>query len=226
MKISEVEKIALKLMGENGMHAPYWKLKFINRKSVAGRCYKSNWNGKRNASGRIELSIPFMEAFDEAEVRETILHEIAHGLTDPRFKPHGPEWKANAKKIGSNGSRCVSVDAPKIKSRYLGTCPNGHEFTRHKKSEAITGNFTYCPPCSKKMPSGQYAFITWQDTETGRIMNPGKPVVQSTVVSVAAKSVKKSIGSVKKTGLDTSKPRTLSWKEKYDAGMTSFDNDW
>lgn len=223
MKISDVEKLALEIMAKHGMKAPYWKLKFIKNKSVAGRCYKSNWNGKRNLSGRIELSIPYVEAFGMNEVVETIRHEVAHGLTDPKYRSHGPEWKANAKLVGSNGSRCVSIDAPKIESRYLGKCPGGHEFARHKKTETVTGNFAYCPPCSKKMSKDSYAFITWYDTQTGQIMNPGKPVVKSVP---APKVVVKSTGKVSYTGLDTATPRKLSWKEKYDAGMSSFDNEW
>jgi hypothetical protein len=34
------------------------------------------------------------------EVRETILHEIAHALTPPLVKPHGAFWAMNARSLG------------------------------------------------------------------------------------------------------------------------------
>ena len=35
-----------------------------------------------------------------AEIRDTVLHEIAHALVGPEAR-HGPEWKAIAKRLGA-----------------------------------------------------------------------------------------------------------------------------
>ncbi len=37
-------------------------------------------------------------------MRDTILHEIAHALTDSKYAEHGKRWRAKAIEIGANGS--------------------------------------------------------------------------------------------------------------------------
>lgn len=43
---------------------------------------------------------------DKREVRDTILHEIAHALAGPKVRAHGREWREIALRIGCNGRRC------------------------------------------------------------------------------------------------------------------------
>jgi predicted SprT family Zn-dependent metalloprotease len=50
---------------------------------------------------------------DKREVRETILHEIAHALAGPKVRAHGREWGEIALRIGCNGRRCYGDEVLK-----------------------------------------------------------------------------------------------------------------
>lgn len=148
MKYEDVILLARSKMDEHGLLR--WVLKFKKSKSVAGTCQRARWNlDPKLSGGVITLSKDFMEVFDEKEVMETILHEIAHALTPPGFSPHGKEWKAIARSIGSTGERCVPKTAPRPKGKYRGVCPNGHEYPA--PVNRLTDSRKYrqsCPKCS------------------------------------------------------------------------------
>lgn len=125
-----------------------WTLKVVNSKSWAGRCTHGFFDlNPRRSFGKIELSIEYMEAFDEYNVVDTVLHEIAHALAGPS-EGHGKAWKAIARRIGCSGERTVGWDAPRPKSRYIGICPKGHEIPRHRLTQTFKGSS--CPRCSNK----------------------------------------------------------------------------
>lgn len=88
----------------------------------------------------ISLSAPLMRAYAEAgahdQVRETILHEVAHALAGPRHN-HDATWRAIARRIASTGLRTVAPDAPTIESDWVGTCPAGHMVKRHRRPAGI-----------------------------------------------------------------------------------------
>ena len=75
----------------------------------------------RYRSKVIGMSRHLIELNDEAQVLDTILHEIAHALT-PRAH-HGYEWKMACIRIGAKPVRCYSgetVNTPSL--RYQATC--------------------------------------------------------------------------------------------------------
>jgi predicted SprT family Zn-dependent metalloprotease len=49
------------------------------------------------------------------EVRETLLHEIAHALTPG--DGHGEKWKAMCRKLGIRAKRCFTADEVKLPAR-------------------------------------------------------------------------------------------------------------
>ena len=97
--------------------------------------------GKR----QIGLSRPLTELHSEEEVRDTILHEIAHALVGPEHG-HDRVWRAKARAIGSSGERCVSLDAPRVVGDWVGTCPAGHTSTRHRAPQRVAT----CSRCSRR----------------------------------------------------------------------------
>jgi predicted SprT family Zn-dependent metalloprotease len=62
---------------------------------------------------------------DEAEVVDTILHEIAHALTPG--DGHGPAWKAACLRIGAKPVRCYTDETvaspPRRVARFALGCP-------------------------------------------------------------------------------------------------------
>jgi predicted SprT family Zn-dependent metalloprotease len=78
-----------------------WEFQWARWIRYLGRCYCRQ--------KRIEVSLPFVSVAVPAQVRDTILHEIAHALVweealrqkVPPPKSHGSEWKAMALKIGA-----------------------------------------------------------------------------------------------------------------------------
>lgn len=67
------------------------------------------------------LSQYWVDVLDEAEVRDTILHEIAHVLAGIRAG-HGPAWKDVARSLGARPEACASPKA-RIAYRYKLVCP-------------------------------------------------------------------------------------------------------
>lgn len=118
--------MARELMDAHGLSD--WRLAFDNAKKRAGVCIQ----GRRT----ISLSRALTQLHDEAEVRDTILHEIAHALVGPEHG-HGPVWRETALRIGCTGERCVSEDAPRVRGAWQGTCPSGHTKERHRRPERV-----------------------------------------------------------------------------------------
>lgn len=123
MELFEAQKLAVNLMIQHGLGD--WRFEFDNAKRRFGVC---NFRLKK-----IGLSSHLVKLNDEATVRNTILHEIAHALVG-RKHGHNAIWRAKAIEIGCDGERCYSRETTNTpEARYIGTCPNGHISKRHKK---------------------------------------------------------------------------------------------
>lgn len=129
---------AARALGQELLHRhglPDWQLVFDRAKRRAGIC--------RADRKEIGLSAYLTRLHSEAEVRETILHEIAHAIVGPAHG-HDAVWRAKALEIGSSGTRCVSDDAPSVPAPWVGTCRAGHTIERHRRPERPTS----CSRCS------------------------------------------------------------------------------
>lgn len=150
MDLSKARSLAVELMIKHGATARGFTFEFNNRKRAAGICsYR-----KRT----VELSKPITILANEADVIDTILHEIAHALC-PRHG-HDSVWKAKFIEIGGNGKRCYSMEsslgvAYKTIAKYKGTCPKGHIFARNRRPTRETS----CNHCSSKFDRNH--IITW-----------------------------------------------------------------
>ena len=127
--------MACRLVAEHGLHD--WQVVFDGAKRRAGQC--------RYAERAISLSAGLTRLHPDEVVRETVLHEIAHALAGPEAG-HGPAWRATARSIGSDASRCVSSDAPRLPGAWLGVCPAGHTAERHRRPERVIA----CLRCSPR----------------------------------------------------------------------------
>lgn len=112
-----------------------WQISFDNAKRRAGVC--------RFGVKTIGLSAPLTTVHTDDEVRDTILHEIAHALAGPGHG-HDAHWRALAQSIGCSGERCVSTESATLETPWLGVCPAGHTQGRHRRPERVTT----CGTCS------------------------------------------------------------------------------
>lgn len=102
---SAAASLARKLMNEHGLgHATF---SFDRSKSRFGYCREEMRYGVKSI--HISLSEHLVRLNSEDEVRNTILHEIAHALVG-NCHGHDWVWKTKAREIGSDGIRCYSRD--------------------------------------------------------------------------------------------------------------------
>lgn len=145
MRIADAAALAHELMTRHGLVG--WRLVFDNAKTRAGVC--------RPARREIGLSRVLTQLHDEADVRDTILHEIAHALVGPEHG-HDAVWREAALRIGCSGQRCVSADAPRPPAPWVGTCPAGHEVRRFRRPERVQA----CARCSAAFDARHV--LTWR----------------------------------------------------------------
>ena len=134
MDVEDATRMAQRLLELHGLDD--WTLVLDRAKTRAGIC--------RYGTRQIGLSRPLTLLHDEAQVRDTVLHEIAHALAGPRAQ-HGPRWRATALRVGANPQRCVPADAPRVPGPWVGRCPAGHERTRHRRPTRVES-------CSRCLP--------------------------------------------------------------------------
>lgn len=108
---------------------------------------------------RITLSRYFVARNGPAEIRETLLHEVAHALVGPGHG-HGPIWKAMARRVGARPTRCGKADMPQ--GKWRAACPGcSKSFHRHKRPKRLTG--WHCRACGSERGS-----FTWAMAEDKR----------------------------------------------------------
>lgn len=130
MKLAEAHKLANYLMRLHKL-VPNWSFRFDRSKVRFGMC--------NYAKKEISLSRYLVELNHETEVRDTILHEIAHALA-PRGAGHGPKWQRLALSIGCTGSRCYGDEVVRPSSKYEGTCPSCKRVIyRHRRTVIACG---------------------------------------------------------------------------------------
>jgi predicted SprT family Zn-dependent metalloprotease len=149
MDIREVVTLAMGLMIDHGLRTSGNQWDFKLDRAVRRAGYADQYDKV------ISLSKPLMELYDEKDVRNTILHEIAHALTHPDAKAHGKVWRSHALRIGCDGKRCVRADAPKPKGNWIGKCPGcSHLYTMYRSPRRVK----ICDKCGNKY--AQYV-IDW-----------------------------------------------------------------
>lgn len=138
-KSLRAREVALLLMSRHGLHD--WAFAFDGAVRRAGLCRHPG----PGRPGRISLSVHYCERNSEEDVRDTILHEIAHALVG-RGHGHDDVWKSKCLEIGARPERCYreTVDMPE--GRWRATCPScGRVHSLHRRPRPVTGRF--CRRC-------------------------------------------------------------------------------
>jgi hypothetical protein len=97
---SDVEELADRLLAEHGLADQGWTFAWSSRftRVLARTEYRDRV---------VRFSLPDAESDGPENVRQILLHEIAHALAGHAAQ-HGPAWRATARSIGYSGGRTGS----------------------------------------------------------------------------------------------------------------------
>lgn len=171
MDTQRAAMLAVDLMEKHGLYRypNPWTFEFDNARARFGLC-----SFKRRV---ISISRLLVQLTPEDEVRDTLLHEIAHALAGPQAG-HGRVWKLMAIAVGARPQRCVSathLEAIGVQlptGKWVGTCPAGHTITRHKRLRP--GRLLSCSRC-RPYYSQEHLF-TWTHADQVQIAEAAQAV--------------------------------------------------
>jgi SNF2 family DNA or RNA helicase/predicted SprT family Zn-dependent metalloprotease len=153
----EAQQLCDDYLREHNLFNKGWRTVFTKSNNYIGRCYHD--------AKRIELSLIHLNVRSEAELRETILHEIAHALIGPN-KGHNSEWKNKAIEIGlSNPQPCGQhIDLDKGRGLQASEVKAKRQFHRLDKQ---------CPICHVKAEEVSFATLNgnrWTKLKCGHLV--------------------------------------------------------
>src|SRR5687768_3581603 len=93
-----IKHLALDLLAQYGLGG--WTFEWDNGKRRLGACHYT--------TKRVTMSRHLVQNCDDAEVREVLLHEIAHALTPGHN--HDGVWRAKLIEMGGTGKRTHDVE--------------------------------------------------------------------------------------------------------------------
>ena len=140
MELSDVQLLADRLLNEHELFEKGWSFSFDRAKRRAGSC--------KFSKKEITLAKAYAKQVDFKEIKNTILHEIAHALVGPKHG-HNEIWKQKALEIGCDAERCHYVVFSK--PRYKLTCTNRcFEVARYRASKKILQS-RICSKCKGEL---------------------------------------------------------------------------
>ncbi|WP_371683697.1 SprT-like domain-containing protein [Flaviflexus sp.] len=148
MDLPAARTLATSLMAQHGVD---WDFKWDRAKKRAGQ---TNFTTRT-----VTLSGHLTKLCTEEQVRQTVLHEIAHVLVGPGHG-HGPVWQKKAKEIGADPKRSTGPDFPKAPAPWQATCPAGHVHYRYRKPTRPVS----CGLCSRTF--SERHLLTWRKVTT------------------------------------------------------------
>ena len=153
-RAAAIRELARTLLDTHGLTA--WEFGFNANVRRAGVCFYPH----RGEPGRIELSAHFAERNTDDEVRDTLLHEVAHALVGPGHG-HDRVWRAKCRAIGAKPEACYGEEVEMPRGRWRATCPGcARAFDRHRRPKRMQGWF--CRPCGPT--TGK---LLWEEARSG-----------------------------------------------------------
>lgn len=124
-----------------------WSFDFDNAKRRAGLC--------NYTAHRITVSRYLAEKFDDDEIHQVLLHEVAHAIAGSAAG-HGQKWKRVAAALGYVGGRTHDGEIAHERAPWVGSCPSGHEHFRFRRPTRPTS----CGQCSRSFSAAHV--IAWR----------------------------------------------------------------
>ena len=140
MELNVVRMLADKLLDEHGLIEKGWRFSFDRAKRRAGSC--------KFSKKEITIAKAYAERQERMEIKNTILHEIAHALVGSQHG-HSQIWRKKAKEIGCDASRCHHIVFSKPK--YVLTCYNRcFEVSRYRVNQSFMRS-KICSKCNSNL---------------------------------------------------------------------------
>jgi predicted SprT family Zn-dependent metalloprotease len=137
-KLAAVAALADQLLGQHGPAG--WRFAFDHAKLRAGACHF----GRRT----ISVALGYAQEADDGEIRDTLLHEIAHALVG-RQHHHDAVWQAKARELGCSAKRChtLTFAEPSLIARCARGCfaVGKHRRRRHMRCRRCGAAVLYEP---------------------------------------------------------------------------------
>lgn len=153
MNLLAAQSLAIELMDQHGLIDLKWYFEFDNSSRRFGCC-----NYRKHC---ISLSKKLVLLNEVEQVKDTILHEIAHALVG--FE-HGHDyvWRQKAIEIGCNGQRCYSSeDTVLVEGKYAAECPGCKRISYRHKTPKL-GRMHSCGICSPRFDTR--FILNWKPT--------------------------------------------------------------
>jgi len=119
-KLQEIESFARELVNE---YLPDYTFKIVDSKQFLGQCSYTKKEIRLERKHALKSS--------EASVLDTILHEIAHGLTP--YNGHNKKWQAKCIEVGAIPRRYGLGWSDKEGNTWEKYCPNNCSSSKYKR---------------------------------------------------------------------------------------------
>ncbi|MGA8763053.1 MAG: SprT-like domain-containing protein, partial [Candidatus Sulfotelmatobacter sp.] len=181
MKRYEASELGRKLL--DAYELKDWGIRLSPNNSFVGLCDRKGKN--------IYLNLHHVDTHPDSEIKDTILHEIAHCLT-PNDHEHGSEWQAMAIKVGTHPSKVCRLG---FNAEAIDAIRSGHKvdvIETKSVTYKITKNNELCPVClklgkesvaivKKEIEKGDYKIITYDCDHVVMKELPKAPDYQSII---------------------------------------------
>jgi predicted SprT family Zn-dependent metalloprotease len=143
MHLIDARYLAMELFEKHSLQD--WRLEWDRSKRRFGSC--------STHKKQITLSKHLVLCNGIDEVRETILHEIAHAIAPPERKSHGPLWKACAARIGAMPKACYGSEVTRPPYKYQQVCLTCG-YRRRRFAYRARQSSIACSSCCKQFNNG------------------------------------------------------------------------
>jgi hypothetical protein len=144
--LADVTVFALNTMLEHGLIENGWFFSFDRAKKRLGACHHDR--------KMITMSRHLTVGQTYEQIKNTVLHEIAHALVGPKHG-HDAVWKTKAIEIGCDGERCGQANEG-VAYRWVGRCWDcDYSVGFHR----APGRVHLCPRCTKNHGGNGFDFI-------------------------------------------------------------------
>ncbi len=147
MDLLAAEAMARELMEQHGVAAAGWRFVWSHGRRQLGSAHVRRLRKGRQIK-TIRLSRHLVQLNSEAEVRDTILHEIAHAIAGIEHG-HDATWKAVCVRIGATPQRLAGEDVQIVPPRYTIVCRQCERAIAHRYRRVNPRRLqhSYCRQC-------------------------------------------------------------------------------